>query len=261
MKKNTDRIRKYYQYQNNGFHVFESEVIEEVPVQLVVNGEEWLTFMCTPLRLEELAAGFLYNEGIVNSTQEIESVRLCPSGDILDVWLNKSVPKPANWSRTSGCTGGTTTTNHDKSIHKSDALDFNGPLIYPETVTNLVNILFESQEIYQSAGGVHTSALCNLSEICVSMEDIGRHNTLDKIAGYCLIQNIKLDNPIIVTTGRVSSEMLQKSNRLSASMVVSRTSPTTLSIRMAESLGITLIGYARRNHFKLYTHPQRVVRK
>jgi len=258
MNKYNNRIGKYYQYQENGFHVSESEVIEEVPVQLTVNGEEWLTFMCTPLNLEELAIGFLFNEGIINSTHEIESVRLCSSGDILDIWLNKPVAKPAYWSRTSGCTGGTTTKDSDKSIQNSDAPEINGLLINPDTVTSLVAKLFESQKIYRSAGGVHTSALCKLSEICVSMEDIGRHNTLDKIAGYCLINNIKLNKPIIVTTGRISSEMLQKSKRLSASIVISRTSPTTLSIRMAESFGITLIGYVRRNRFRLYTHPQRV---
>ncbi len=259
--KHNNRIIKYYQYQENGFHYSETEVIEEVSVQLNVNGDDWLTFMCTPKKLEELAIGFLFNEGIIDSANDIESVRLCSSGEIVDVWLNKSAAKPANWSRTSGCTGGTTTIDSEELIEKFDPAKINGPLIKPNSVTSLVEMLFKSQELYRKAGGVHTSALCNLKDICVSMEDIGRHNTLDKIAGTCLIKDIKLNKPIIVTTGRISSEMLQKSKRLGASIVVSRTSPTSLSIRMAESFGITLIGYARRKHFRLYTHPERVVMK
>jgi len=261
MMKHNNKIIKYYQYRENGFHSSETEVIEEVPVQLTVNGDDWLTFMCTPIKLEELAIGFLFNEGIINSANDIESVRLCPSGEIVDVWLNKSAAKPVNWSRTSGCTGGITTIDSEKLLEKLDPGKINGPLITPISVTYLVEMLFESQELYRKAGGVHTSALCNLNEVFVSMEDIGRHNTLDKIAGYCLIEDIKLDKPIIVTTGRISSEMLQKSKRLGASIVVSRTSPTSLSIRMAESFGITLIGYARRKHFRLYTHPERIIMK
>jgi len=256
--KHNNRIIKYYQYREKGFHTSETEVIEEVPVQLTVNGKEWLTFMCTPIKLEELAVGFLFNEGIIDTAKDIESVRLCSSGEILDVWLNKSAVKPVNWSRTSGCTGGTTTIDSEELLEKFDPAKINGPVITPELVTSLVEMLFESQELYRKAGGVHTSALCNLREICVSMEDIGRHNTLDKIAGYCLIEDVKLNKPIIVTTGRISSEMLQKSKRLGASFVVSRTSPSSLSIRMAEAFGITLIGYARRKQFRLYTHPERI---
>ena len=91
------------------------------------------------------------------------------------------------------------------------------------------------------------------------MEDIGRHNTLDKIAGRCLIENIHLTNKILLTTGRISSEMLQKAARLKAAILVSRTSPSSLSIALANQVGITLIGYARRNGFNVYSHPQRVL--
>jgi FdhD protein len=92
----------------------------------------------------------------------------------------------------------------------------------------------------------------------IHAEDIGRHNTIDKIAGQYLIQQPVLERKIIVTTGRISSEMLYKSARLGAAAVVSRTSPTMLSVELAAAAGITLVGYARRNQFNVYTHPEQL---
>jgi FdhD protein len=123
----------------------------------------------------------------------------------------------------------------------------------------LINQLFESQQLYRTSGGVHTSALCDGQRIQIVAEDIGRHNTLDKIAGRCLLEGISLPRRILLTTGRISSEMLQKSARLKASIVISRTSPSSLSIELAQKWGITLIGYARRNRFNIYTHPERIL--
>ena len=251
---------KFYQYQGNRLHSSETEVIEEASVKLTVNGEDWLTFMCTPIKLEELAIGFLFNEKIIGKKDEIEAVQLCASGTVLDVWLTKSVSQPSIWKRTSGCTGGITTLDIGKFSERSSTSKNNNIRVTPDSITRLVELLFESQELYRRAGGVHTSALCNSDEISVSMEDIGRHNTLDKIAGFCILEDLLLNKPIIITTGRISSEMLQKSIRLGASIVVSRTSPSSLSVVMAEKFGITLIGYARRRQFNLYTHPERIIK-
>ena len=129
----------------------------------------------------------------------------------------------------------------------------------PEQVTALLNQLFSVQDLYQSAGGVHTSALSDGKRILISAEDIGRHNTLDKIAGRCLLDGIQPGRRVLITTGRVSSEMMQKAVRIGAAVVISRTAPSSLSIEIAEKSGITLIGYARRDRFTIYCHPQRVV--
>jgi FdhD protein len=236
------------------------DVISETPVSMTVNGEIWLTFMCTPLDLEELAIGFLYNEGIINSAEEIASVRVCPQGDNVDIWLEHHVEIPHSWSKTSGCTGGITTINH----YQTDILDpsakgINGAVYNTRQISQLVSWFFESQELYKKAGGVHTSALSDGIEILIAAEDIGRHNTLDKIAGYCLLNAMDPDRKLIITTGRVSSEMLHKAARIGASLLISRTSPTTLSIELAEKYGITLIGYARRDRFKIYSYPERIL--
>jgi FdhD protein len=125
-------------------------------------------------------------------------------------------------------------------------------------VMEMVEKLFESQELYRDTGGVHTSALSDGNRIVFAADDIGRHNTLDKIAGMCLMQNVWPENRILITTGRISSEMLQKAAQLNAPILISRTSPSSLSIEMAQRYGITLIGYARKHRFNVYSNGQRI---
>ena len=246
----------YEKYEFRKWEPQDALTIVEAPVSLTVNGQVWLTFMCTPVDLEAMAVGFLYNEGIIETMEEVADVRVCEHGDNVDVWLNRSVEQPTSWRRTSGCTGGITAVD---ALARVD-VSFNGdrPQVRPETIGHLVEQLFHSQTLYRETGGVHTSALSDGEKIVLVAEDIGRHNTLDKIAGLCLMKDIQPPTRILITTGRISSEMLQKAARLKAPILVSRTSPSSLSIEMAERYGITLIGYARRHRFNVYTDPQRI---
>ena len=234
----------------------EAETIVETPVSLTVNGQVWLTFMCTPVHLEAMAVGFLYNEGVIETMGEIEDVRVCEHGDNVDVWLNRSVEQPTNWRRTSGCTGGVTAVDllAKPDVSLSDKED----TVLPETIEHVMELLLEAQVLYRETGGVHTSLLSDGEQIIVSAEDIGRHNTLDKIAGLCLMQNTFPEKRILITTGRISSEMLQKAARMDVPILISRTSPSSLSIEMAERYGITLIGYVRKHRFNVYSCLQRV---
>jgi FdhD protein len=247
---------QYQQSNTEGWESVDAEVIVETPVSLTVNGQVWLTFMCTPVDLEAMAVGFLFNEGVIHTVDEVVDVRVCAAGDNIDVWLQHRADKPENWRRTSGCTGGMTSVLEDNSTSRKI---LNGGVLAASQVGELISELFESQQLYRLSGGVHTSGISDGQRISVVAEDIGRHNTLDKLAGKLLLEDIQLPRRIILTTGRISSEMLQKSNRMEASIVISRTSPSSLSIEMAERQGITLIGYARRNRFNLYTHPERIL--
>jgi FdhD protein len=246
----------YERYEFRKWEPHDAETIVETPVSLTINGEVWLTFMCTPVNLEAMALGFLYNEGIIERMNEVVDVRLCEHGDNVDVWLNRSVEQPRSWRRTSGCTGGVTAV--DLLAKPNVFFNEDGIQIQPEAIGRLVEMLFESQSLYRETGGVHTSALSDGEKILLSAEDIGRHNTLDKIAGLCLMEDVWPSTRLLITTGRISSEMLQKAARLGAPILVSRTSPSSLSIEMAERYGITLIGYARRHRFNLYSSPQRI---
>lgn len=252
--------RKAIEYDRFEFKKWEhhnADTIVETPVSLTVNGKEWISFMCTPIHLEALAIGFLYNEGIIKNMSEVADARVCEHGDNVDVWLHHSAEQPSHWRRTSGCTGGVTAV--DLLAKPNVSLAENSFQVTPEAIMNMVEKLFESQELYRDTGGVHTSALSDGEKVVIAADDIGRHNTLDKIAGLCLMKNIFPQNRILITTGRISSEMLQKAAQLEVPILISRTSPSSLSIEMAERYGITLIGYARKHRFNVYSNMQRIV--
>lgn len=234
------------------------KVICETPVTLLVNNEPWLTFMCTPVNLEALGVGFLFNEEIIHAMDDVASVRICPGSDNIDIWLTRTVSKPAGWIRTSGCSGGETSIREGTQT-RTKVVPLNGAVLTPDQVGALIGQLLEAQDLYRQSGGVHTSALSDGDDILVTAEDIGRHNSLDKLAGRCLLEGIHPGRRILLTTGRISSEMMQKAGRMAAAVVISRTSPTSLSVRMAHEMGITLVGYARRDRFSIYTHPDRIL--
>jgi FdhD protein len=241
------------------FHHGQSEltndgVIVEQSVSLTVNGKVWLSFMCSPVDLEALAVGFLYNEKIIGSKDEIKDIYVCEHNDNIDIWLDRCVEEPTNWRRTSGCTGGYTAA----VLEEVEPVSKNGLVITPNQILSLIRNLFEAQDIYKKSGGVHSSALADKDKLLFQLEDVGRHNTLDKIAGKIILENINPQPKIILSTGRISSEMLQKAARMKISVLISRTSPTSLSVDLANRLGITLIGYARGHRFNVYSHPERV---
>ncbi len=246
----------YDRFEFNKWESHDTDTIVETPVSLTVNGEVWITFMCTPVDLEALAVGFLYNEGMIEKMDEVVEARVCEHGDNVDVWLTHEVKQPTSWRRTSGCTGGVTAV--DLLAKPNISLTGDQFKVQPAAIMNLVEMLFDAQSLYRETGGVHTSALSDGEKILISAEDIGRHNTLDKIAGLCLMNNVWPESRILITTGRISSEMLQKAARLQSPILISRTSPSSLSIEMAERYGITLIGYARRHRFNVYSSSQRV---
>jgi FdhD protein len=258
----------YYRYEFEKWREIDSETIVEAPVTLTVNGEVWMTFMCTPVHMEALAVGFLFNEGVIEGIAGVADVRVCEHGDNVDVWLTHEVTKPKKWTRTSGCTGGVTSVDFMDEIRPGQvsqvevrAGDFT---ISPGQIGAMVEQLFDSQEIYKETGGVHTSGLGDGEKILISAEDIGRHNTLDKIAGLFMFSGGDLLSTstaprLLISTGRISSEMLQKASRMGVPVLISRTSPSSLSIQMAERRGITLIGYARRNRFQVYSHAGRIL--
>lgn len=246
----------YDRFEHEKWTPLDAETIVEAPVSLTVNGEAWITFMCTPTNLEAMAIGFLFNEGVIESMAEVADVRLCEHGDNIDVWINHATAQPRSWRRTSGCTGGVTAV--DTLAVPEVKFDPAQPRLAPQDVGLLIDLLLESQELYRETGGVHTSMLTDGRRVVLAAEDIGRHNTLDKIAGLCMQQNAWPETRILITTGRISSEMLQKAARLGAPILMSRTSPSSLSIEMALRYGITLIGYARRHRFNVYSNSQRV---
>jgi len=238
----------------------------EMPVLLTVNGEPWLEFMCTPEYLEALAVGFLYNEGLIESASEVAQLRVCPAGDNVDLWTIHSIKEPDRWRRTSGCTGGITAAGNYLEPHDTELTErpsrvprnFEEVSLTSSQINELVFGLFQAQRLHRQSGGIHASALSDGRELLLSCEDIGRHNTLDKLAGRVLLENVVKPRRAILTTGRISSEMLQKAARIGSAVIISYTAPTSLAVKLADRWGITLIGYAHGERFKIYTYPERI---
>lgn len=239
-------------FENGRMADVESSVPRETLVRLHVNGREWASIMATPVQLDLLAIGFLHSEGIARLPGDIRRVVVCPSGTCVEVWLrDANVEPPPVRVLTSGCGGG---------ITFSDMLEGIEPIKSDLRVTpgQLGRLLVAMQET-QRTRGVHTAGLAEGEEVLAVVEDVGRHNTIDKLWGYCLVNGIATQGRILLSTGRISSEMLNKAARMGVPVVASRTAPTTLSVALAEAWQLTLVGYVRRDSLNVYTAPERVV--
>lgn len=231
-------------------------VPEEVLACISVNGQELATFMCTPTNLDALALGFLYNENIIRSAADVRSLRVSASSSCVDVWLHDtSVELPTRAIVTAGCGGGVT---FDDLSQQHEPLESTMRVTTAELV-ELMRQMHLGSVLYQQARGIHTAALARDGRILLLVEDIGRHNCLDKLAGLTLQQQIPTRDCILFTSGRISSEMLNKARSMEIPLVCSRTSPTSLSVALAESWQITLVAYLRQNRMRVYTHHERVM--
>lgn len=227
-------------------------VVREVMVRLHVNGSELARLMCTPEHLDWLALGFLRSEGIIAGRADVRLVKVCPSETCVDVWLRRDdFQPPTRWTITSGCGGGVTFADLSEAAQ---------PLTSPARVTpGQLSGLMRALQATQETRGIHTSALAEGNRLLAVVEDVGRHNTIDKLLGRCLIEDIPTAHRILLSTGRISSEMLHKAARAGIPFVVSRTSPTSLSVALAAAWNVTLVGYVRRDSLTVYNGQARVV--
>jgi FdhD protein len=240
---------------HHNWRSIDGEVIEEGFVSIFVNGAELATVMSSPREQDRLALGFLCNEGIINSIDEVRAIHICPSGACVDVWLKRpDFIRPNRLILTSGCGGGVTFDDLTKTIVPLNT----DRSIAPERLSALMIAMQQRASLYARARGVHTSALSDGEQLVAVAEDVGRHNTIDKLRGACLIEQIDSDGLIVLCTGRISSEMINKVARMGCPIVASRTSPTSLSVKLAREWNITLIGYLRRESMRVYAHPERL---
>lgn len=226
----------------------------ETRLAIYVNQRELVTILCTPTKLNCLAAGYLYSEGIISSLDDMLSMRVCEDESLAEVMLsNPEYELPTVRTLTSGCGGGATFKTRGEKVDSDLSIE-------PARVFSLMKKLQEQMELYRLSGGVHTSALADSDGLIVVTEDIGRHNTLDKIQGECLLRGLPTKDRLLIITGRVSSEMLLKAAKMQSPIVVSRHTPTGSAISLARELDITLVGNVRGSRFSVFSHPERLGR-
>ena len=243
----------FLQYSDGNWKPKSGQIPIEQAVTLIVNGKPWMEMRCTPAMIAELAIGFLYNERLINSADEITRVHVCDTADFVEVDTVHPINKPTTWIKTTGCGGGQTS----QRLEQPEMPNLNEITLSAETVARSLDEFLQTQHAQTTSRGVHCSAISDGEKILLLADDVGRHNTLDKLMGYVLLREPSLKPSILFTTGRISSEMLQKSARMGVSAVISLTSPNTFTVQLAEEIGITLIGYARGSRFNVYSHPER----
>jgi FdhD protein len=246
----------YISYDHDTFHPTENAVIEEGRVCIFVNGQELATLMCTPYQLDELAIGFLRSEGIIQDLTDIKVLTISTSQSCVDVWLKDlSIKLPTRRIITSGCGGGVTFDDQSRSY-----VPLNTPVtIETAQVSLLMKKLYQAGELYRAVQGVHTSALSDGQELLLVAEDVGRHNTIDRLWGKAMQQGLPTRDRILLSTGRLSSEMLSKAYKMGVPILISRTSPTSFSTKLAQAAKMMIIGYARSDSFRIYATPERIV--
>jgi FdhD protein len=226
----------------------------EKRLRISVNGKELLSLYCTPLMIRELVVGMLMTEDVIRGGWCAERMTILYDEDVI-----VDVPAEGEASMegaviTSGCIGGLTFPKRLSLKRIEDPL-----AIDAERLKALFKVFQKASELYQMTGCVHSAALSDEEEIICLAEDIGRHNAVDKAIGYALLENIPFGGKIMLASGRLSSEIVSKCARWGIPMVASRTSPTSLALDIAETSGVTVVGFVRADRFNVYTHPHRVV--
>lgn len=239
----------------------------EEPLEIRVEGRSVAVVMRTPGHDEELAAGFLVSEGVVQQPRDILEVSQCPStgnkhGNVVDVLLGGAV---VNWDSltrhvfsASSC-GICGKTSIESIFQRFPAVKGEWQ-VTPALIASLPDKLRAAQETFSKTGGLHASGLFDLDgNLIVLREDVGRHNALDKILGHALMNGLlPLDRHILLVSGRVSFEIIQKALAGGIALVAAISAPSSLAVDFAQEAGQTLVGFLRGETMNVYTHPKRI---
>ena len=230
-------------------------VIAETFVSIYVNGQDLATLMCSPLDQEDLVVGFLFNEGVIASVEEIGLIRPNANETTIDVFLTRrEFNAPRRMVLTSGCGGGISFQN----LAETQAPLESAMAITPQVILDRMADLNQAATLYKRVRGVHTSVLASEQVVLFCAEDVGRHNTIDKLAGKAMRSGVDMRDRLLVTSGRISSEMLSKARQMGVPIVASRTAPTSISVGLAEAWNMCVVGYVRQGSMRVYTHAERL---
>ncbi len=253
--------RKVKRYVNNSHEEIEVSLIKEVPLTIYLNGKEVVTLLCLGDQMKELAVGFLGSEGFIERFSDIKLIKMDEEKGIAEIEIVTENPLVEGLFEkrtiTSGCGKGSTFYNVMDAFKcrkiESDLI------VKPGYLLELMKRLHELSGLYKETHGAHNVALADSNGILIFREDIGRHNAVDKIHGHSILYHIPLSDKILITTGRVSSEILIKTGKMGIPIILSRSVPTALAVSIADEVGITIAGFARGGSLSIYSHGERVV--
>ena len=226
----------------------------EKKVRISVNGKNLLSLYCTPSMIREFAVGIIHNEGLISGEWCAERMTIEYGEEIAVDIPSSGTVNEGEKVITSGCAGGISSMRSSPEKPISDNTSFSA-----ETVRNIFREFQKKSAVYKMTGGVHSAALTDGRDLLAFAEDIGRHNAVDKVIGYCILENVEFPGKIMLASGRLSSEIVLKCSRCGIPVLVSRAAPTSLAIEIAGSAGLTVVGFMRGGRMNVYTGRQRIV--
>ena len=245
-------------YVNNVVVEQEDLVIEEHRANIFVNGEHYISLMCLPQYLDELTVGFLFSDGVISSFADIIELDSSSTENIFVVANSPAESaKPSKRAIISGFAQGSVKLpffNYE-NLPKVDS----HIKISSGDIVKMMGFLNKRSGLFSITGAVHSSALVLPDGAGLFFEDIGRHNAVDKIIGKALIADLSLKDGVLLTSGRISSEILIKAAGLGIPALISVSAPTSMAVEIARKINMTLIGFARDNRFNIYSGECRVV--
>lgn len=239
----------------------EDEVVVEYPLTVMLNGEEFATIICTPVDLRDMTIGFLASEGVIRFARDVQSLTVNDSQGYVYVETASKQPVSQDFymKRVIGSCCGKSRHFYFQNDEKTAKTITSKLEISAELCFELMRELQQQSAAFKKTGGVHNAALCSKDGILAVRTDIGRHNALDKVYGYCLQNHIALRDKVIAFSGRISSEVLLKISKIGVGILLSKSAPTNLALELAEELNVTVAGFIRGNSMNVYTHPERIV--
>lgn len=238
----------------------ELRVVTERPLTLYLNNQEIVTMMTIGDHPDLLAIGYLINQNIINATDPISSVDYDEELGVVVVRTSFEThfeEKAKKKIRTSGCAQGTI---FGDVIDAFDNVRLSGDArLHTSWLGQLTHKINTTPSLYLEAGAIHGSVLCHRNSPLVYMEDVGRHNAVDKIAGWMAVNNSNPSDKIFYTTGRLTSEMVIKTVMMGIPILISRSGFTAWGVELARQSGLTLIGRARGKRFTVLSGAERVV--
>lgn len=244
----------FFTYNNGALEPLHAKVVAEFPLQLIVNGREIATLIGSPHDLRFLVAGFLRLQGFVSALSDFEMFSVCEEFGTANIRIKGELPERLRPVLTSGC--GTGVSFSMPEAAPLPPPEGTGALVDPARIFTLMEELARQADSYRSHGGIHSAAVGREGKLLLYAEDLGRHNTLDRIAGEALFKGIDLNDTMLVTSGRISTEMVAKAALLGVRLIASRTSPTDMAVRLCDQSGICLVGYLRGGRFTVYSRAE-----
>ena len=251
-------------WRDGGQHEGTRTIPEETALALTYNGGTYAVMMGTPQNLEDFAIGFSLSEGIVQSPEEISSLEIVDLDDGIELrmWLadDKAARLSERRRHIAGPTGcGLCGIDSIAEAVRPAAVVAKGRSFSPRELMTAIAGMPPLQPINVETRAVHAAAFWTPAAGIVALrEDVGRHNTLNKLAGALAQLKAPASEGIVLLTSRVSVEMVQKTAAIGAGVMAAVSAPTALAVKVADAAGITLIAVARSDGFEVFTHPDRI---